>query len=254
LTEVFGVAHGSTTWQMMDRQWVTLQGGLGMTRAARRWRPGFEREGLTLSSVEEAVAAMRAGTAAEASRVLRVLIPAAQASDEVAAIAVVQGLRPFLVRMATMYERTGVTVLDDAAGDVLAALQGVLATVDVDSAHLVATIKYRVRGTLARSRYPESHDNLPADWVDNSERKSRWSGVWSSVTGGSVERATVDEVGLIVASAVTQRVLTSEQGRLLLLVSVGHSVASIARQMGCPPRTVMSRVSKATMLAAKVAA
>lgn len=261
------MARSSVTWQAVDGQWTSLQRGLGTVRAFRRWRPGFEEEGSAVGSLDEVVAVLRSGTAAvEARRVLRVLIAAARDGDELAALALVQGLRPFLGRMAASYEQPGLTELDDAVANVLAAFHAVLRTVDVDHVHLAAAVVYGVRQRLAAPRRVQ-HGWRPdrsltdmmrtdTDTVTDSDsgREGREYASWGSVTGGSMERATVDRIGSIVASGVTQRVLSTDQARLLLLVAVGNSVASIAAGMGCPARTVHSRVSKATELAGKIAA
>ena len=252
---------GAATWTMIDGQWAAWQHGLGTVRAFRRWRPALEVAGSTVGSVADVVEVLRHGSPVEAGRVLRVLIPAARGGDEVAGLAVVQGLRPFLVHLAASYERAGVTLLDDAASDVLAALYAVMCTIDVDRAHLAATVKFRVRGLLDRS--PGAHharrDNIPVPVdlhtdTDDENGLKHERVLWSRVAGEAGERAVVDRVGSIVASGVTRRVLSKEQGRLLLLVSVGHSVASLARDMRCPASTLASRVEKAALLAGKVAA
>lgn len=249
---------GAGTWTMIDGQWAAWQHGLGTVRAFRRWRPALELAGSAVSSVDDVVKVLRDGSLVEADRVLRVLIPAVRGGDEVAELAVVQGLRPFLVSLTASYERAGVTSFDDAASDVLAALHAVVRTIDVDHVHLKATVKFRVRGRLVRSPgvCHGRRVDIPLPFADPGGETGLVAAtvVWSRVPGEAGERAPVDQVGSIVASAVTRRVLSKEQGRLLLLVSVGHSVASIAREMGCPPRTVLSRVEKAALLAGKVAA
>ncbi len=115
---------------MLDRidiEWAAISDTSPGRRAANRWTPvlsaaGFEYD--PVDGLDALVSLIRhPGDHRRTDIVVRVLLDAAHAGDELAARTLIQGLLPFVGRLAARYARGGVASFDDAAGEILAAVQ-----------------------------------------------------------------------------------------------------------------------------------
>jgi hypothetical protein len=102
----------------MDREWPMIVAGGDGRRAWRRWAPELCAG---IDGPDELVAIIRHGDHARSDAGARVLLAAAQASDELAARALMQGLVPFVGRLAGLYARYGPAPIDEVLAAVLAA-------------------------------------------------------------------------------------------------------------------------------------
>jgi hypothetical protein len=106
----------------MDREWRMIVAGRAGRRAWRRWAPELCAGGIDVDGPDDLVEIIRhPGDHAHSDAVARVLLAAAQAGDDLAARTLMQGLVPFVGRLAGLYARYGPAPIDEVLPAVLAA-------------------------------------------------------------------------------------------------------------------------------------
>ena len=243
----------------MDREWRMIVAGGAGRRAWRRWAPELRAGGIDVDGADDLVEIIRhPGDHARSDAVARVLLAAAQAGDELAARALMQGLVPFVGRLAGLYARYGSAPIDDAVAEVLAAVQLRIMRTRLDERDhlLVAYLQLTVRRQLGRAgsrRILRATPETPLEVLDGLPDGDgvRFAETVLHSTG---RRCAAEHVAVIVTSGVRAGALTLDDAELLLLTAAGNTAATIARQLQRDPSVICRRLQRATRAAARIAA
>jgi hypothetical protein len=239
----------------IDIEWAAISHTSPGRRAANRWTPFLTAAGFDYDPLDALVSLIRhPGDHQRSDIVVRVLLDAAHAGDELAARTLIQGLLPFVGRLAARYARGGVASFDDAAGEILAAVQQRITATHprADQAMLVAYLQLTVRRQMRRSGPQRLFQRRPETSLDSGRYDESCAPI--ELLSAPSERDAAGHVATIVRHGLRTGVLSRDEAELLLLIAAGHPAAVIARQLGRDPSVIIRRLHKATRAAGRIAA